>query len=97
MATIFEWDPAKASQNERKHDVTFDLAVRALSDPLALTDQVRIENGEHRWTALGCVTDFKVLAVVHTVEHVGDDEVVRIISARVASPRERRRYAEEIR
>jgi uncharacterized DUF497 family protein len=97
MATIFDWDPAKAAHNEKKHGVNFNLAARAVGDPLALTDEGRIEKGEYRWTTLGWVEGFKGLVVVHTIEPMGDHDVVRIISARVAGPRERRRYAEEVR
>jgi uncharacterized DUF497 family protein len=58
-----------------------------------LTAQSRIENGEYRWQTLGMVDGQMVFFVAHTVS--GDDsgaEIIRIISARKADPKERRRY-----
>ena len=55
MKIRFEWDPAKAASNLRKHRVSFDTAIRAFADPFALTEQNRIEGGERRWQTLGVV------------------------------------------
>jgi uncharacterized DUF497 family protein len=52
----------------------------------------RIEAGEQRWHALGLVGPVVVLLVVHSYPDPDDDERVRIIGARKATPRERRRY-----
>ena len=57
MAMRFEWDPAKAAVNLRKHGISFDVAVRVFADPFALTEQVRIEGGELRWQTLGVVEE----------------------------------------
>jgi uncharacterized protein len=89
---FFEWNDAKAKSNQRKHGVTFEDAVRVFDDPYALTNQDRIENGERRWQTIGLVEGVVVLLVAHTVEVPGDDEVLRIISARVATRKERVRY-----
>jgi len=73
--------------------VSFEIATRVFADPFALVKQDRIENGEHRWQTLGIVDSFLLLLVAHTVR--GDEdgtEVIRIISARRAEPKERRRY-----
>ena len=51
----FEWDPAKANANERKHGVTFETALHVFNDPDALVDHDRIEGGEQRWQTLGLV------------------------------------------
>jgi uncharacterized protein len=48
MKTRFEWDPAKAVSNLRKHGVSFSAAVRVFADPFALTEQDRIKDGELR-------------------------------------------------
>jgi uncharacterized DUF497 family protein len=48
MGFRFEWDPAKAASNLRKHGVSFDTAMRAFADPFAFTEQDRIEGGEQR-------------------------------------------------
>lgn len=95
MKTIFEWDQAKAESNLRKHHVSFETATRVFADPFALVEQDRIENGEHRWQTLGAVDGYLLLLVAHTVRDIEDGtEVVRIISARRAAPKERKRYEE---
>ena len=90
----FEWDEAKAKANERKHGVRFDIAIRVFADPYALTEQDRIEGGELRWQTIGAVGGFVVLMVAHTVRDEGEDEIVRIISARRATKKECKRYDE---
>ncbi|MDD5469104.1 MAG: BrnT family toxin [Anaerolineales bacterium] len=93
MKTRFEWDPVKAESNLRKHRVSFATATRAFADPFAVVEQDRIENGEHRWQTLGCVDGRLLLLVAHTVRDDEDGtEVIRIISARRAEPKERKRY-----
>jgi uncharacterized DUF497 family protein len=88
MITRFEWDPAKAAINLRKHAVSFDIAVRVFADPFALTEQVRIEGGEQRWQTLGIVEGVLLLLVAHTIQDAEEDgqpiEIIRIISARTA-------------
>jgi uncharacterized protein len=88
----FEWDDVKANTNERKHGVRFDDAMLVFSDPYALVGQDRIEGGELRWQTLGLVGGVVLLLVAHTVRNDGEDEVIRIISARKASRKERVRY-----
>ena len=90
----FEWDPEKARSNQRKHGVTFETAVRVFSDPFALVEQDRIENGEYRWQTTGMVDGALVLLVAHTDQEEDGIEVIRIISARRATSGERRRYAQ---
>lgn len=94
MNISFEWDEAKAHANLKKHHVSFELAARAFFDPLALSFQDRIENGEHRWQTLGMVEGCLVLLVAHNVRHDEDGEVIRIISARKADKKERKHYEE---
>jgi uncharacterized DUF497 family protein len=95
MNMRFEWDPAKAESNLRKHKVSFEIAVRVFADRLALMSQDRIESGERRWQTLGMVDGVLMLLVAHTVRDEGDIEIIRIISARRAEPKERRRYEQE--
>lgn len=93
MKTRFEWDQAKADSNRRKHGISFETAVRAFADPFALTVQDRIEQGEQRWQTLGIADGYLLLLVAHTVWDDEDGaEVIRIISARRAEPKERKRY-----
>lgn len=79
----------------RKHGVSFELAMRVFSDPFALSEQDRIEEGERRWQTLGMVEGVLLLLVAHTFLEEADVEVVRIISARRAERQERRRYEQE--
>jgi uncharacterized protein len=72
MKTVFEWDPAKADRNLRKHRVSFETATRVFADPFALVEQDRIENGEHRWQTLGAVEGYLLLLVAHTVRDAED-------------------------
>jgi uncharacterized DUF497 family protein len=89
----FEWDEQKAEINLRKHGIRFEDAARVFEDPLALTDQDRIENGEQRWQTVGMADGYLLLLVAHTVRFEDEGiEVVRIISARRVDRAERRRY-----
>ncbi len=89
MKIRFEWDKAKAESNLRKHGISFEIATRAFADLFALVKQDRIENGEHRWQTLGLVDGYLLILVAHTVRvDVDGTEVIRIISARRAEPKE---------
>lgn len=96
MERYFEWDETKAEANRRKHGVSFNLAAQVFVDPLCRTEQDRIEGGEYRWQTLGMVEHRLLLMVAHTVswgvENGKGFEVVRIISARPATKKERRLY-----
>lgn len=93
MKTRFEWDPAKAASNLKKHHLSFEIATRVFADPFALVEPNRLENGEHRWQTLGLVEGYLLVLVAHTVRDDEDGtEVIRIISARRAEPKERKRY-----
>jgi len=99
MKTIFEWDANKAALNVRKHGISFETAVAAFSDPFVLTTFDRIENGERRWQTFGMVNGHVLIMVAHTMREAGRDgqtvEVIRIISARDANRKERKRYEED--
>jgi uncharacterized DUF497 family protein len=86
----FEWDPEKARRNLLKHGVSFEEAATAFSDPLSLTtfDPDHSED-EDRYLLVGATHTLRLVVVAHTHR----DESVRIISARIASKRERRTYA----
>jgi len=93
MKTKFEWDDAKATRNLAKHGVSFETATRVFADPFIMVEQDRFENGEYRWQTLGIAEGHTLLLVAHTVwDEEGDVEVIRIISARHAEPKERKRY-----
>jgi uncharacterized DUF497 family protein len=91
----FEWDPAKARANQRKHAISFEIALHVFEDPDALVEQDRIEGSEYRWQTLGMVGGVLLLLVAHTVRSEGEDEVIRIISARRADRKEKQRYEKE--
>jgi len=96
MNVRFEWDPAKADANRSKHGVSFETACEVFNDPLHLSVQDRHVGGEERWITIGMAGDMLILAVAHTVREAEDEEVLRIISARRATQRERERYEEGI-
>lgn len=84
----YEWDEAKRKANLAKHGVDFADAVGALEDPANLTIEDEAE-GEARFVTLGSDVVGRMLYVVWTER--GPD-VIRIISARKASPGEARYY-----
>lgn len=94
MNIEFEWDAEKALINLRKHHISFEIASRVFLDPLALSHQDRIENGEHRWQTLGMVDGCLLLLVAHTVRNENGAEIIRLISARRADKKERKYYEE---
>lgn len=71
------------------------------TDPFALTVQDRVEGGEQRWQTLGMVAGHVLLLVAHTIRDEDESgqpiEIIRIISARKADRKERRRYEQEAR
>ena len=84
----YQWDPEKAASNLEKHSVDFADAVGVLEDEWALTIKEEYVESEQRFATIG--TDFleRVLVVVYTYR----GEEMRLISARVATRRERRAY-----
>jgi len=88
----FEWDPAKAASNIRKHDVSFDEAVTVFKDPLAfIFDDMTHSEQEHREIIIG-ISALRRMILVCFVERLED--VVRIISARPATRQEIKDYEE---
>jgi uncharacterized protein len=92
----FVWDEAKDRRNRSKHKVSFETASVVFDDPFAMSVQDRMVRGEERWQTLGLVGGSVVLLVAHTYVDEGDEETIRIISARKATARERRIYAQGI-
>jgi uncharacterized DUF497 family protein len=87
----FEWDDAKAARNWRNHGVSFEMARDVFKDAFAL-EWIDDRHGgdEERFVTIGAV-EGRLLYVAWTQR----GERVRIISAREAEPRERRRYHDE--
>lgn len=86
----FEWDSDKALINERKHGISFELACEAFFDPFLRLLDAGTE-GETRDAVLGFTSDSRLLFVVHLLR---DRDLIRIVSARVATAQERKLYEE---
>jgi uncharacterized protein len=87
------WDEGKARSNRRKHRLSFETAQLVFDDPLAQSKPDRAAV-EERWLTLGLVGNVPIV-VVHTWPDADEDgETGRIISARKATPRERKAYEE---
>jgi hypothetical protein len=88
----FEWDSRKDAANRRKHFIGFREATSVFSDPFAVTfPDVDHSASEQRFLTVGSSANGQLLIVAHTDR----EEIVRIISARSAAPRERRFYEED--
>ena len=85
----FEWDREKASANLKTHRVSFDEAATIFYDPLAATfEDPDHSTREHRFLTIACSSKGRLLVVSHTER----SNALRIISARLASAKERKRY-----
>lgn len=91
MGYLFEWDAKKAAANAKKHGVTFDEASTVFGDPLAvLMADPDHSLAEQRFVLLGMSNRRRLLIVAHAER----PPQTRLISARRASPKERRTYEE---
>lgn len=87
MAADFEWDPGKAQENIRRHAVSFVEASSVFEDPFAFTiHDVEHSRQEKRFYTIGVSGLFRTLVVAHAER----GENIRIISARLATRRERK-------
>ena len=84
-----EYNPVKAEANKRKHGVSFWEAATCLDDPEALAMEDDSE-GEPRWILIGKSATGRLLTVVYTLR--GDTP--RLISARKATSKEAKNYAQ---
>jgi len=89
-----EWDDRKNRQNRRKHGISFEIAQEVFNDPFCLTISDRIVGGEERCWTIDRVVALAIVVVAHTTRDDRGEEVIRILSARKATPRERRFYEE---
>lgn len=90
MSIEFDWDPAKAVYNLGEHKVSFDEAKSVFGDPLArvfFDDNHSFD--EKRHGIYGLTTEGRLILVIFTEL---TDDMIRIISAREMTPRERREY-----
>lgn len=87
----FEWDPAKAASNLRKHGISFEEARSVFYDDLALQFfDAGSSEVEDRFLMLGMSSEARILLVCHCEREGG--HVIRIISARKATTNEARHY-----
>ena len=87
----FELDPAKAAINLKKHKVSFEEAASVFGDSMALTFPDPDHSfGEERWLVFGMSRHDRMLAVVYTQRQ----DKFRLITARIATKRERKIYEE---
>lgn len=86
MKTV--WDPKKAEENYRKHGIRFADAATIFDDDFCLTIEDH-DNDEQRWITVGADSTGRVLVVAWGSP---DSDTIRVISARKASPGERRDY-----
>lgn len=92
----FVWEERKSRRDLAKHKVSFETALLVFDDPRAISRLDRIEHGEQRWQTLGLAGGIVVLRVAHTYYDEDGEEVIRIISARKATPHERKMYEQGI-
>lgn len=92
MELRFEWDPEKARTNLTKHGVDFEEAQDVFADPLSLTtDDPEHSLDESRLFIVGVSRRGRLLVISHTAQ--GD--MIRLVGARRATPRERFAYEED--
>ncbi|MBI3694368.1 MAG: BrnT family toxin [Acidobacteria bacterium] len=89
---VFKWDPRKAASNLKKHGIDFHEAATVLDDTLSTTfpDTGHSSLLEPRFLTIGMSSRGRILVVAHTERN----DTMRIITARGATPHERRFYEE---
>lgn len=87
----FEWDDLKNERNFRKHGLRFEEIILIFSGPHITEHDTRFDD-EDRYITTGLLT-YQVIVVV---AHTDRNGRIRIISARHATPRERKRFYEKI-
>ncbi len=86
------WDPEKAKTNFRKHRIRFSDADFVFYDPMALVIEEQLVDGEQRFVSVGTDSIGRILVVVYSYRN----DSIRIISARKATPHERKVYEKRI-
>ena len=89
----FDWDPRKATINLKKHGVSFEEAIEALTCETVVVLKEDSDTGEERYVYLGICKKLNVLVVVVAYP---DENITRIISARKANKRERKFYETQL-
>ena len=87
-----KWNPQKAEANFRKHKIRFSDAESVLFDPMTLTIEDQIIDQEQRFLSVGSDVFGRILVIVYAYH----GETIRLISARKATPKERKYYEKGI-
>jgi uncharacterized DUF497 family protein len=92
----FTWDNTKDRENLKKHGLTLSEAVPVFCDPFLVVryDEAHSSLEEFRWKGIGLLGNALLLSVVFIEQR---DQIIRLISARQASPKEKEDYRENIR
>ena len=83
----FVWDDNKAAENFKKHGIRFETAMKVFADENKLIREDEEHSWEERYDVIG-----KVGKIIFVVCAFREDNIVRLISARLANNKERRRY-----
>ena len=89
----FEWDENKNTLNKTKYGVSFEEAQSVFKDPLHISKlDYRFSYFEERWITIGATQNAHILVVANLFFTEDGEEIIRIISARYANPKERGNY-----
>jgi uncharacterized DUF497 family protein len=89
----FEWDEIKNQSNRNKHGVSFEEAQTVFDDPMHLSKlDYRFSYFEERWITIGTTQKSSILVVANLFFSDEGEEIIRIISARPANPKEKADY-----
>ena len=92
VAYSFEWDPKKAASNLKDHGISFDEATSVFADILAMNmPDPDHSDGEQRFLVLGMSAASRLVVVSYAER----PPRTRVISARLATKHERRKYENE--
>ncbi|MFP4532149.1 MAG: BrnT family toxin [Desulfobacterales bacterium] len=86
------WDPKKAESNFKKHKIRFSDAEMVLYDPFAMTLEEQVVAAQQRFVSIGSDAVGRVIVIVYSYRA----DTIRLISARKATPSERKQYEKGI-
>ena len=89
-----DWDDKKNAANIKKHGISFEEAAEVFDDPfhISLLNE-RFDYNEERWITLGSTLNGKIIVIGHIYSlRENDEEYIRIITARMATKKEREKY-----
>ncbi len=89
---LVTWDSNKAEINFKKHKIRFSDAEMVLYDPFAMTFEEHVVENEQRFVTIGYDAVGRIITVVYS--YCAD--TIRLISARKATPTERKQYEKGI-